>query len=488
MPNFSFAGLLPGWLELIFFIYLTFTIVLLIMDDREPSITLAWLFILIFLPLIGVFFYIFFGRDWKVVAQRKGWIQTLKRVETEEMAPIYERNAGAGERFEREWAGTIAVPVSRAITSENVSTVLPAASVELFITGRAKFARLKEDLAGAQRFIHLQYFIWERDRLTAEIVPILLDRLAAGVEVRIMYDWVGCISFKKRELKQLAKAGAKVRADITDLARINYRNHRKIVVIDGEIGYTGGMNVGQEYIDGGERFATWRDTHMRLTGQAVAGLEKLYASRWFEHKKDHEDLFVEQYMPAPDPTAVETGTLVEIAAQEVEDPWSAARRAHMVAIGQAEKSVWIQSPYFVPDYSVYDVMINAALSGIDVRFMMTGVPDKPIALYAAQTYYRKLIEAGGKVYLYEAGFFHAKTIVVDGVISAVGTMNMDQRSLKLHKELMVWVFAKGFAQQCADAFLADMENCHDVTLDDVLAVSRLKRFRNQAARLFSNVL
>jgi len=488
MSSLSLASLLPGWLEIIFFIYWTFTIVLLIMDDREPSITLAWLFILVFLPLIGVFFYIFFGRDWKVVARRKGWMQTLKRVQTEEMAPIYRRNAGAGERFEREWAGTIAAPISRAITSENVASVLPAASVELFVSGAAKFARLKEDLAGAQRFIHLQYFIWEQDRLSAEIVPILLGRLAAGVEVRIMYDWMGCISFKKRELRQLARAGAIVRADVTDLLRINYRNHRKIVVIDGEIGYTGGMNVGQEYIDGGARFATWRDTHLRLTGQAVAGLEKLYASRWFEHKKNHEDLFAERYMPAPDPAAVETGTLIEIAAQGVEDPWSAARRAHMVAIGQAEKSVWIQSPYFVPDYSVYDVMINAALSGIDVRFMMTGIPDKRLPFFAAQTYYHKLIEAGGKVYLYEAGFFHAKTIVVDGLVGAVGTMNMDQRSLKLHKELMCWVFDTDFAQQCAGAFLADMQNCREVTLDDVLSVGRLKRFRNQAARLFSNVL
>jgi cardiolipin synthase len=193
-------------------------------------------------------------------------------------------------------------------------------------------------------------------------------------------------------------------------------------------------------------------------------------------------------MPAPDPTAVESGTLVEIAAQGVEDPWSAARRAHMVAIGQAEESVWIQSPYFVPDYSIYDVMINAALSGVDVRFMMTGVPDKKIAFWAAQTYYKKLISAGAKVYLYEAGFLHAKTIVVDGEVAAVGTMNMDQRSLKLHKELMCWVFDQGFARQCTDAFLADMENCHEVTLDDVLSVGRLKRFRNQAARLLSNVL
>jgi len=483
-----FLSLAPAWLDTVFYIYWFVIVIMLIMDDREPSITLAWLFILLFLPFIGVFFYIFFGRDWKVVARRHGWVETLRRVETEEMAPIWERNAGASDRFRREWAGTIAVPIKRAITNENVATVLPATSLELFNDGAHKFRRLKEDLAGAQRFIHLQYFIWEQDRLTAEIVPILLDRLEAGVEVRIMYDWMGCISFKKSELKQLARAGAKVRADVTDLMRINYRNHRKIAVIDGEIGYTGGMNVGQEYIDGGERFATWRDSHLRLTGQAVAALEKLFASRWFEHKKDHEDLFGAEYMPAPDPDAVATGTLIEVAAQGVEDPWSAARRTHMVAIGQAEESVWIQSPYFIPDYSVYDVMINAALSGIDVRFMMTGIPDKKIALWAAQTYYRKLIEAGARVYLYTGGFLHAKTIVVDGTVSAVGTMNMDQRSLKLHKEMMVWVFDRDFARQVADAFEVDMTNCHEVTLDDVITVGRLKKFRNQAARLFSNVL
>ena len=386
-----FLSLLPAWLSLVFYIYWFVLIVMLIMDDREPSITLAWLFVLLFLPFIGVVFYIFFGRDWKVVARRHGWVQRLRETEREEMAPVYERNAGAVERFRREWANDMAVPVQRAITNENVAALLPASSLELFNDGAHKFRRLKEDLAGARRFIHMQYFIWEQDRLTAELVPILLDRLEAGVEVRITYDWIGCISFRKAELRQLKRAGAQVEADVTDLLRINYRNHRKIVVIDGEIGYTGGMNVGQEYIDGGERFATWRDTHLRLTGQAVAALEKLFAARWFEHTKKTggENLFAAGYMPAPDPEAVATGTLVEVAAQGVEDPWSAARRTHMVAIGQAEESVWIQSPYFVPDYSIYDVMINAALSGVDVRFMMTGIPDKPIALWAAQTYYRQ---------------------------------------------------------------------------------------------------
>ena len=484
-----FLTFLPAWVHLVFYVYWVVLIVMLIMDDREPSVTLAWLFVLLFLPVVGVFFYIFFGRDWKVVAKRRGWVGDLRETEKREMAPIYARNVQAVARFYEEWGDSISEPISRAISAENVARILPASSLELYNDGATKYARLKQDLAGAQRFIHMQYFIWEQDRLTAELTPILLDRLAAGVEVRIMYDWMGCITFKKRELKQLKRAGAQVEADVTDILRINYRNHRKIVVIDGEIGYTGGMNVGQEYIDGGERFATWRDTHMRLTGQAVAALEKLFAARWWEHKKNAGDnLFDAKFMPAPDPDAVEQGTLVEVAAHGVEDQWSAARRTHMVAIGQAEESVWIQSPYFVPDYSIYDVMINAALSGVDVRFMMTGIPDKKVALWAAQTYYGKLIDAGARIFLYEAGFLHAKTIMVDHTASAVGTMNMDQRSLKLHKELMVWVFDKGFTQQVADAFTEDMTKCHEVTREELLEVGGLIKFRNQAARLFSNVL
>ena len=192
-----FLSLLPAWLSTVFYIYWFVLIIMLIMDDREPSITLAWLFVLLFLPFIGVVFYIFFGRDWKVVARRHGWVQLLRDTEREEMAPIYERNAGASVRFREEWDGKMAVPIQRAITNENVAAVLPASSLELFNDGAHKFRRLKEDLAGAQRFIHLQYFIWEQDRLTAELVPILLDRLQAGVEVRIMYDWMGCISFRK---------------------------------------------------------------------------------------------------------------------------------------------------------------------------------------------------------------------------------------------------------------------------------------------------
>ena len=473
---------------LVFVVYWLVLIVLLIGDEREPSLTLTWLLILIFVPVLGVLLYIFLGRDWRVVARRKGWAQALHAQRVKGMSPVYQRNRAAGDRFMREWQGTTADKVQRAISAKEVAQVLPTSSIELFLQGADKFASLERDLRNARRFIHLQYFIWEQDELTAKITAILLDRLKAGVDIRITYDWVGSLRHGKRELRRLENAGALVRADLADVLRVNYRNHRKIAVIDGEIGYTGGMNMGQEYIDGGRRFPAWRDTHLRMTGQAVADLQKLFASRWFEYTWTPESLFEERFMPAPDAFSISEGVLVEVAAQGAEDAWDTARRAHLVGIGQAEQTVHIQSPYFVPDNSIYDQLINSALSGIEVRLMMTGIADKRIPFWAAQTYFRRLIEAGGHIHLYMDGFFHPKTIVVDGSLAAVGTMNMDNRSLKLHKELMVWVFDEPFARQVQASFYADLEHCREVTLDDVRDVGRLRHFRNQAARLLSEAL
>ena len=258
---------LPWWIGVPLLVYWAVVIVLLVMDDREPSRTLTWLFVLIFLPVLGLLFFLFFGRDWKIITARRHSTEDFMDSVAAKMDPIYDRNASSDERFALEFCDTAAAGVAATIQKENRARILPASTLEIFATGAEKFARLKEDLAAARRFIHLEYFIWEKDAAhRPRSRTILLERLAAGVKVDIMYDYIGCMSFKKDELKKLAAAGAKVSADVTSAMKLNYRNHRKIAVIDGEIGYTGGMNMGQEYIDGGERFATWRDTHMRYTG------------------------------------------------------------------------------------------------------------------------------------------------------------------------------------------------------------------------------
>jgi cardiolipin synthase len=476
-------GSIPFWLLVPLVAYWAVVVVLLVYDNREPSSTLIWLFVLTVLPVLGLLLFLFFGRDWKVITARRHWAEGYVAAVRAKMGPVYERNAATRERFTAQYGDTLAADISATIRKESGSFPLPADSVEIFATGAEKFSRLEQDLAAATSFIHMEYFIWEQDELTARITHILLDRLAAGVEVRILYDYVGSMSFKKDELHELAAAGARVSADVMYLFKLNYRNHRKIVVIDGVVGYTGGMNLGQEYIDGGKRFATWRDTDLRITGQAVAELQKLFATRWFED--EHDDLLEDRYLPPAQNGATDGQVLTQLVAHTIEDPWETGRRAHMIAISRAQRSLKIQSPYFVPDQGMYDAMINAALSGVDLRFMMTGLIDKKLPFWAAQTYYEQLLRAGAHIYLYEAGFFHAKTIAVDSAICAVGTMNMDIRSLRLHKELMMWLFDEELTRQLEDIFERDLLQCREVTLADVRSVGRWQRFRNSFARLFS---
>jgi cardiolipin synthase len=355
---------------------------------------------------------------------------------------------------------------------------------DLYGSGQEYFDVLLADLASAERFIHMNYFIWGKDELTARITRVLLDRIAAGVEVRILNDLVGCMKYSKVELDELRKAGAQVGSDIEQLARVNYRNHRKITVIDAEIGHSGGFNIGQEYIDGGKRFPAWRDTGIRMTGPGVADLEKLFDMRWYE--VFGEDLFQAGYYP--DASLPPGETMVQTIHQGYDDPWNSATRAHQLAISGARRRVLLQSPYLVPDQTTLDVLINSAAGGVEVDFMTTGWPDKNVPWWAAESYFERLLQAGVRIWLWEKGFFHAKTLTVDGEVCSIGTLNLDMRSLRINKELMIWVYDEAVARKSERLFQDDLADCRKLTLEEVRAWSRPRRFRNSSARLLSNLL
>ncbi len=476
-------GFLPWWIWVPYLVVWLYVMATLIMEDREPADTLAWAFAFLLVPVLGIIFYFIAGRDWATITEKKQWMRDYYEKLQASAKPFFERNAAADRRFRQTYGGTYVERLSDTMSREDGLRVVTADRAEIFPTGQEKFSRLKADLAAAQRFIHVQYFIWEDDELTDALTEILKERVQAGVQVRFLYDYLGSKHWDKKKLEALVPLGAQVAKDVVSISHLNYRDHRKIVVIDGEIGYTGGYNVGQEYVDGGERFAVWRDTHVRVTGQVVGELEALFAARWFDQTK--EDVFTDEYLPPSPHVGDDSGILCQVIAQSVEDPWKSSRRAHMIAVGNAAKRVWIQSPYFVPEVGLYDTMINAALSGVDVRFMMTGVPDKKVPYWAAWTYFRPLLKAGVHVYLFEAGFLHAKTLTADGQITAVGTMNMDIRSLRLHKELMLWMYDEKLAFRQERLFEEDMANSHEVTLMDLDALSLTQRFRNSFMRLLS---
>ncbi|MBE3073687.1 MAG: cardiolipin synthase [Actinobacteria bacterium] len=454
-------------------------------DDREPTATWAWLLVLVAFPLIGLPFYYLFGRDWKRRALKDPRLPVVRGLMAPTMERVRAKYASAqGEALA--WANGHGVShVVGMIAKTEGAVVLPAYDFELLIDGTAKFEALKRDLAAATDTVNIQYFAWERDKLTAELTEILLERLAAGVEVRMLNDFIGCLPYKKDEIRRLRAAGARILYDVVDPRQVNYRDHRKIVVIDGVLGYTGGLNVGQEYIDGAPRFPAWRDSHCRFHGPAVADLQRLFVGRW--HARTGKSLFTERFFPTQYPEGGRR-TLAQIVSTGVDVPWDPARRAHMAGMSAARERIWIQSPYLVPTPDILSTMLDAALGGIDVRFMMTAWPDKKIAYYAAESFFRQLVEAGVKVYRYKRGFFHPKTMTIDGQVLVIGTMNFDIRSLALDKELMVWLYDEELAAQHERVFLEDMAECELMTLEEIGSWSSLRRLRNSGARLASNLL
>jgi cardiolipin synthase len=481
MSLFVFGVIGPS----VLLVYWVAVFVFIVMDNKEPEQSLAWLVLLFMLPFLGGILYFMLGRDWRSPMNSK-WRVGQEFIQPA-MKPIYEEYKPLADALVARDAGTIVPEVTSCIYKQNEATPLPVKTYDLYPHGSLFFPAMLEDMRKAERFIHHLYFIWEQDELTAEMTEIMLEKLAKGVEVRIIYDWLGSLPYKKDELKRLAEAGAGIHADFKRLNSVNYRNHRKITVIDSEIGYTGGFNVGQEYIDGGKAYPVWRDTGIRFTGPGVAELEKWFSSRWFANTG--EQLMTTEYLPMSAPELMGTEpVMIQVVAQSNDDPWWSSRRAHQIAIGSAKKTLRISSPYFVPSVSLFDSMVNAALAGVDVQFMMTGWPDHKSAWNAAKSYFEPLLRAGGRVFMYEKGFFHAKTMAVDSTAIAVGTMNLDRRSLFLQNEMMTWVYDRQAALELERVFEDDKKECREVTLEEVEAYTFGQRFNQRANRLMADVL
>jgi len=460
-------------------------IFVLIYEERDPSTTLAWVLLLTLFPVGGVLLYVVFGRNWRNIgAVDRKRVAALKRGQ-EMLAPVYARHAQQAADYVTSGAPDIS-KLSSAIRAQNGTEPLPCFDPEIFSSGAEKFERLFRDIQAATDHVHLEYFIWEEDALTKRFCNLLAEKLRRGVEVRVLYDWVGSVTYGKKQLTALKKAGAGVKADAAELGRLNYRNHRKIAVIDGRVAYTGGMNMGQEYIDGKPRYQSWRDTHVRFGGPLVADLQRLFCERWM--RTAGEDLFSQRYFPAPAETPERRAVWAQVVHSGPESRFQAVRNAFLLAIASADRRVRIQSPYFVPDEAIQEALIAQSLAGIDMQLMMTGVPDKRIPWWAAYTYVDDLVEAGGRVFQYSAGFFHAKTMTVDGTIAIIGTTNYDIRSFALHDELSVVFYDQPMAEQLDAIFDDDVSRCVEITLADIHSVGRFARLRNAVARLSSRLL
>lgn len=475
-------------ITLIIFINTVAAIITVFKDTREISATWAWLLVLFLLPIVGFVMYLFFGK--KLSKQN---IFDLKSQETLGISEI------ANSQLEILGEGTVLPVFENNIYLKDLATlflesdesiITKGNKVELILDGKEKFDQLMEDILNAQHHIHMIYYIFKDDDLGQRVMNALIEKASQGIEVLVIYDAMGSRTTSKKFWQDLEEAGGKAVSFFSQSFgfinfRINYRNHRKIVVIDGVIGYVGGFNIGNEYL-GISKMGYWRDSHLRIQGNAVLTLQSRFFIDWNAVVPEtHGREYSESYFPISKSLG---NTSMQIVSNGPDSDFQKIKMGFIKMISMAKESIYIQSPYFIPDESVLEALSIAALSGVDVRIMVPSKPDHPFVYRATEFYSKTIIESGVKVYIYQNGFLHAKTMVVDSLAATVGTSNFDVRSFKLNFEVNAFIYDAEFAKKMEAAYMEDIKDCTEATKAYFEKQSSWLKFKQTFSRLFSPIL
>lgn len=472
----------------IMFLNILFALTVIFLERKKPSSTWAWLLVLFFLPFVGFFLYLLLGRQlrkkhlfrWdgrKDIGIEQLISYQIEAIENNELELRNEHIKNFNQLIYMNLKTNNAV-----LTQDN--------DVQIFDDGNDKFEALLHDINHAKHHIHIQYYIFKLDNLGQRIINALLKKAKQGVKVRVLFDEMGSRGVRKRHFKELIEAGGEVEVFFPSILplinpRLNFRNHRKIVVIDGRIGYIGGFNVGDEYLGLSDRFGYWRDTHLRIEGSAVHPLQTRYILDWNQASAKNDICYAERYFPI----IPQKGTAaLQIISSGPDTEWEVIKNNYLHLIANAKKYVYIQSPYFIPDESFFDAIRIATLTGIDVRIMIPNKPDHMFVYWATYSYVGPLVEAGAKVYHYEKGFIHAKMIVVDDEIASVGTANIDVRSFSLNFEVNALIYDRILAHRLAEIFESDILDCSELTIELYKNRSNYTKFRESISRLLSPIL
>jgi cardiolipin synthase A/B len=492
LPPLTVGSILWG----IYFVYMIISAIYIITENRPPAVTMAWLLSFLALPIIGVLIYFFFGRTVQFFNPRIRLLeQTTDSELLKRLRPLVAR--------QRELTYSITNDTTRRDSQRRLvemgrrtglSMLTAGDSVEILQDAKVKYPLLEADIEAATSSIHMEYFIWEADKYMQKFGDLLIRKAQAGVEVRVLFDALGShfLLWKNRGyLNRLRRGGVKIYPYLNfiglwRLHTVNYRNHRKIVVIDGKIGYTGGMNMGEEHLKGAKPYSAWRDTHLRIMGDTVSVLQGIFATSWYNTTS--EELTDLGYFP--ELSEVPKNPIpIQIVLSGPDSEWHAIQQQYFLMILSAEEHVYIQSPFFIPNSSIAEAIRVAALSGIDVKLMFaprdTGTP---IANWAANTYFLEMVDARAKVYLYKPAYLHAKTLSIDSAVCSIGTANMDIRSFNINYEMNAIIYDATKAKELEEAFQRDLLECDVFDAKAYRARSRLVRFRDSLARLLSPLL
>ncbi|MFD2670837.1 cardiolipin synthase [Marinicrinis sediminis] len=467
---------------LVFFLCLVivqiFTI--LILEFRKPSKTVAWLFILFVFPIIGFVMYYFLASEYR----------SRKKVEKRTLhAPFDMKRQYRSYLKSEPVPAVITARLGKLLASIPYSPLSSNNRVEVLFNAVDTYEAMMKAMKEAQEHIHLEYYTFRPDEAGQPFLKLLRKKAMEGVRVRLIFDGVGTMDLKKPELTLLKEAGVEFTCFLPPLfaffdKRMNYRNHRKLVVIDGKVGFLGGINIGEEYLGGNPKLGYWRDTHLKLTGKAVHALQYVFMKDW-QLSKEEELIEGGLFQGDLEEHGMEP---VQIIASGPDAAWDSILEAYFSAISAAEESVYITTPYFIPDSSVIMALKTAALSGVDVRVIFPQRSDSVLVRWASLSYLEELLEAGVKFYEYTRGFIHAKILIVDRKIASVGTANMDMRSFFDNFELNAMLYdPKNIAVLLRD-FQQDLKDSEEVELKDFEQRSRWMKMKEAVGRMLSPLL
>ncbi len=480
---------LPGLTTLLLVCYILIvvtTITVIIHDRRDPVKALSWIMLVTLIPVAGLITYILFGRNLrkeKMFDRKK--IEDLLQIETlcrEQLQELFDPDI---QKLDTVAANREIITL---LLNNNKSPITVRNKVRVLNNGEDKFPELFEAIRAATESIHLEYYIFERDNVGKELIALLEEKAAEGVEVRVIYDDVGSWSFKRRHAKSLRRAGIEAYPFMPVAlpwftSRMNYRNHRKIVVIDGCIGFTGGINIADRYLKG-TKFGPWRDTHLRIEGDAVNVLQAIFTTDWY-FVSGKQELTGSKYFHK---TNIRTYSPIQIASSGPDSDWASIMQAYFAAINKARKSIYLASPYFMPNQSILTALKVASLSGIDVRIILPNRSDSKLVYWASRSYVSELLDAGIKVYFYHRGFNHSKFLIIDNVFCSVGSANMDYRSFEDNFEVSAVMYDPRIAATLTRHFMQDIENSTLITPEAWNNRSNLHAAYESLARLFSPLL
>lgn len=479
---------LPNSVALLYILNIIIVFTIIFLEYKKASASWAWILVLFSLPFLGFILYLLLGRPIyreKIFPYSKEERIDFQREILNRKSPYIESQNQTIEKHKN---------LIELNYQSNQSFLSTDNSVEILSTGTKKFNKLFEDIKNAKSYIYIQYYIIKKDSLGTELFKLLISKLNEGVEVYLLYDDIGSRTLNKYTLRKLIAAGAKTKSFFKSKfalvnLRMNYRNHRKLVIVDGEIAYTGGFNVGDEYIGLDKKMGAWRDTHLRLKGEVVSLLNFRFIDDWNSQVSRKNKAEYINLNTQPVKQLEKTNFIpMQIVTSGPDEAMDQIKYAYLHMINQAKKYIYIQTPYFIPDESVMDALKMAILSGIDVRIMIPDRPDHIFVRWANYSNVGKLIELGATIYEYHPGFLHAKTILIDDEVSSVGTANFDNRSFKLNFEINTFIYDIETTSNLRKIFLDDVTKSSVLTKEKYATRSNLIKIKEALAQLISPIL